>query len=66
MAKSSSFTRVSVITSMSVEEHNGLIAALLYISKHRRESGLTDTAYSNTMEVLRALQEAQHGENTSR
>lgn len=64
MAKASSFTRVSVIMSMSVEERNALVAGLLYIKAHNEL--FTATAYNHQMEILRSLQEAQHGENTVR
>ena len=64
MAKASSFTKVSVIMSMTVEERNALVAGLLYIKMYNEE--FTDTGYKNMMEILRSLQEAAHGENTMR
>ena len=64
MATASSFTKVTVLASMSVSEAKSLVTVLKYVQQHNEI--FTATVFNEAMDVLRSLEEARDGASITR
>ena len=64
MATASSFTKVTVLVSMSVNEAKSLVAVLKHVKQNNHV--FTATVFTEAMAVLKALEEVPNGASTTR